>query len=103
MSQNPLEQLIVSILNDNGFDKLDDDAKKTFLPQFIAHAEQRLGAAMLPLLNEESANKFVEMTKKQASPDEWLKFWHANVANFDEVVKKTLQDYALEVKDAFVV
>lgn len=99
--QNPLEELILSILNENGFDKLDDEAKKTYLPQFMAQAEQRIGAALLPLLNEESANRFVELTKKQAKPADWLTFWHDNIPNFDEVVKKTLTDFALEVKESF--
>ncbi len=99
--ENPLETLILEVLNANGFDKLDADAKKTYLPQFLAHAEQRIGAALLPLLNEESANEFVVLTKKQAKPEEWLNFWHKNVANFDEVVKQTLTDFVVEVKSAF--
>lgn len=99
--QNPLEELVLNILNENGFDKLDEEAKKTYFPQFMAQAEQRMGAALLPLLNEESANLFVELTKKQVKPEEWLKFWHDNVENFDDVVKKTLGEYALEVKESF--
>lgn len=99
--QNPLEELILNILNENGFDKLDDESKKTYLPQFMAQAEQRLGAALLPHLNEESANLFVELTKKQAKPSEWLVFWHEHVANFDSVVKETLGEFAAEVKESF--
>jgi hypothetical protein len=67
--KNFLESYLLQVLNENGFDKLDDDAKKTFFPQFLAQAEQRLGAALLPLLNEESANKFVELTKNNTKPD----------------------------------
>jgi predicted methyltransferase len=101
--QNPLEELVVSVLNENGFGKLDEDAKKTYLPQFIAQAEQRLGAAMLPLLGEQSANEFVKLTKKETSSDEWYGFWKKNVPNFDLVVKKTLKDFASEVSGAFQV
>lgn len=99
--QNPLEELMLTVLNANGFDKLDEDARKTYLPQFLAHAEQRIGSALLPLLNEASANEFVAMTKREAKPQEWLDFWHKNVVNFDEVVKQTLVDFVDEVKEAF--
>lgn len=99
--KNFLEVYLLEVLNQNGFEKLDDDAKKTYFPQFLAQAEQRLGAALLPLLNEESANKFVELTKNNANPDAWYEFWNANIPNFEEVVKKTLNEFAVEIKDAF--
>jgi len=101
--KNFLEVYLLQVLNENGFEKLDDDAKKTYFPQFMAQAEQRLGAALLPLLNEESANKFVELTKTKADPEAWFNFWQANVPSFDEVVKKTLNEFAAEIKTAFQV
>jgi len=99
--KNFLEVYLLQVLNENGFEKLDDDAKKTYFPQFMAQAEQRLGSALLPLLNEDSANQFVELTKKNADPDTWFNFWHDHVPNFDEVVKKTLNEFATEIKSAF--
>lgn len=102
MEENILEQYVLKVLNENGFDKLDEQAKKQYLPQFVVQAEQRLGAALLPLLNEESANAFVELTKKQdAKPDEWWGFWKKHVPDFEKLVEKTLQEFAVETKDAF--
>ncbi len=99
--QNPLEELILNILNENGFDKLDEEAKKEYLPQFLAQAEQRIGGALLPLLNEESAKQFVELTKKETNPDQWWSFWQANVPNFNEVVKEAMSGFVQEVKESF--
>ncbi len=101
--KNFLEVYLLQVLNENGFEKLDDDAKKMYFPQFMAQAEQRLGATLLPLLNEETANKFVELTKQQADPNTWFEFWNANIPNFEEVIKKTLNDFAVEIKAAFEV
>ncbi len=98
--QNPLEDLIVSILNANGFENLDDDAKATYLPQFMAQAEQRIGAALMPLLTKESAAEFVELTKKETTPEQWWKFWETSVPNFTEVVKATMEKFAGEVKES---
>lgn len=102
--QNLLEQYVLRVLNENGFEKLDEQAKKQYLPQFVVQAEQRLGTALLPLLNEESANAFVALTKNQAAkPDEWWSFWKNNIPDFEKIVEKTLQEFAVEVKGAFSV
>jgi hypothetical protein len=100
-SQNPIEELIVTILNENGFDKLDVQAQKEYLPQFVAAAEQRIGSALLPLLNEESAKQFVQLSKAETNPQEWWDFWQANVPNFTEVVKSALTGFAQEIKESF--
>ena len=99
--ENPLEELVLSILNENGFDKLDDEAKKEFLPQFLAQAQQRIGAALLPLLSEDSAKQFVELSKKETKPEKWWEFWQTNVPNFNDVVKNALAGFAQEVKNSF--
>jgi hypothetical protein len=100
-TQNPLEELIVNILNEVGFDKLDEEAKKEYFPQFMAAAEQRIGASLLPLLNEESASVFVKLSQKETAPQEWWDFWQTNVPNFTEVVKQALTEFANEVKESF--
>lgn len=100
-AQNPIEELVIDILNKNGFDKLDQEAQKEYFPQFIAQAEQRIGSALLPLLNEESAKQFVELSKQETSPEDWWTFWQANVPNFAEVVKEALSGFAQEIKESF--
>lgn len=99
--ENPLQELILSILNKNGFENLDEEAKKEYLPQFLAQAEQRIGNALLPLLNEASAKQFVELTKKETTPDQWWEFWQKNVPNFNEVVREALAGFEQEVKESF--
>ncbi|OGH89709.1 MAG: hypothetical protein A2537_02330 [Candidatus Magasanikbacteria bacterium RIFOXYD2_FULL_36_9] len=99
--ENPLEELVLSILNENGFDKLDEEAKKEYLPQFLAQAQQRIGAALLPLLSEDSAKQFVELSKKETNPEKWWEFWQTNVPNFNDVVKNALAGFAQEVKNSF--
>lgn len=97
-----LEEVIVEILKENGFENLTDEQKKTLLPQFVAHAEVRLGAAVMPLLNEASANQLAALAEKpKTSSAEWLKFWTDSIPNFEEVVKEVLQNYAVELGQIF--
>ncbi len=99
--QNPLEELVLNVLNENGFDKLDEEAQKEFFPQYLAQAQQRIGAALLPLLTEESAKQFVELSKKETNPEKWWEFWQANVPNFNNVVKEALAGFAQDVQESF--
>ncbi|OGH88275.1 MAG: hypothetical protein A3J93_02025 [Candidatus Magasanikbacteria bacterium RIFOXYC2_FULL_42_28] len=99
---NPIEEYVLEALKANGFEKMNDEAQATYFPQFVAHAEQRLGAALLPFMNEKSANEFAKLMKNsKIDPKVWWQFWEKNVPNFVEVVKKTLADFAVEVKQAF--
>jgi len=86
-------------LRQSGFGNLSEETKKEFMPRFVAQAELRLGAALLPLLSESSAKEMSDMIDKQtANPDQWLVFWQKNVKDFDNVVRKILKDYADEMK-----
>lgn len=99
--QNYLEQYVLKALEENGFANLTEENKKLMLPQFVAEAEKRIGATLLPMLNEESAEKFAELTKQESTgPEEWWKFWTENIPNFAEVVDKVLSDYKEEIKTA---
>jgi len=103
-SQNFIHEYVVKALNENGFDKLAPEAQKEYLPQFVAQAEQRIGAVLLPMLNEEAANAFAELSQKNnATADDWWEFWNANVPDFAGVVKKTLDEFTQEIKQAFTV
>ncbi|MBU0545952.1 hypothetical protein KKA13_01725 [Patescibacteria group bacterium] len=101
--QNFLEEYVLKILQENGFENLSDENRKLMLPQFVAQAEKRIGAALLPLLDEEKAKKFTELAQdEKTTPEIWWNFWNENIPNFTEVVKKELDSYAEEVKKALV-
>jgi len=102
MSSNPLENYVLNILKENGYDKLDEADQKLYLIQFTAEAERRMGAELLPLLDEKSAKKFTElMEKENTSQEEWGKFWVANVPDFQNLIKKVMKDFAAEVRQSF--
>ncbi|OGH64414.1 MAG: hypothetical protein A2821_02750 [Candidatus Magasanikbacteria bacterium RIFCSPHIGHO2_01_FULL_41_23] len=79
-------------LGDMTKEELDD-----YVPQLVVQAEARLGAAMVPLISEKFGNRFADLLEKDStSREEWLKFWHEAVPNFDDQVKKVLQDFSQE-------
>ena len=95
-----LHEYILDVLKQNGYNDLSDDVKQEFIPQLVAHAETRIGASLLPKLNEQSAQKMVDMTDKgSTTPEEWEKFWQDNVSDFSEIIKKTLEGFSVEVKE----
>lgn len=90
---------VVQLLAQNGYNNLSDDLKKEFVPQFVAHAEVRIGAALLPLLKPASASKMEKLlASKKATAQDWADFWSESAPNYEEVVKKALLDFAAELK-----
>ena len=90
-------EYIVSLLTQNGYN-LNDNLQKEFVPQFVAHAQVRVGAALMPLLKAgavKNMEQLLEGTKTAA--ENWADFWKENVPNYEAVVKKTMQEFAKEV------
>lgn len=97
-----LEKFVLEALNNHGFDKLSPADQASFLPQFMAEAEERLGVALLPKLTSESAAKELNaLLRREAAPEEWLAFWKKHVPDFTVIVKDTLKSFASELSVAF--
>jgi hypothetical protein len=97
-----LHDYIMQALSACGYDNLSEELKKEYVPQFVAHAETRIGAALLPSLTESMAKEMAELLKSdKTTPDDWANFWQKNVPNYPEIVKKTLADFAEELKQIF--
>lgn len=97
-----LEQFVLDALKAHGFDKLSAADQTSFLPQFLAVAEERLGLALLPqLTSEKAADELNELLQKEATPEQWFSFWEKNVSNFTGIVKNTLENFAAELSTAF--
>ncbi len=97
-----LEKFVLEALKNHGFDKLSAADQASFLPQFMAVAEERLGLALLPKLTSESAaDELNELLQSDASPEQWFSFWEKHVPDFAGVVKETLENFAAELSTAF--
>ena len=89
---------IVQLLVQNGYN-LSDNLQKEFVPQFVAHAEVRIGAALLPLLKPDAADKMQKLlNNSKTTARDWANFWSESVPKYEEVVKTALQDFAVEVE-----
>jgi len=97
-----LHDYIMQVLSACGYNDLSEELKKDYVPQFVAHAETRIGAALLPFLKESSAKEMADLLKKEkATPDDWANFWAKSVPGYQETVKKVLEDFAVELKQIF--
>lgn len=99
---NFLENYVLEVLKKHGFNRLDEESQKELFPQFMAEAENRLGAKLLPHLGKEASQAFDELLKKEeVSADDLWKFWNTQVPNFVDLVKQTLEEFANEIGRAF--
>ncbi len=91
---------IQQILDASGFETVSEETRDMYLPQFVAEAERRIGLAVMPLLNEQSAKELAELIKNSdtTTPEQMQQFWQTYVPNFPEVVDATLNAYAEELK-----
>lgn len=97
-----LHDYIMQTLSACGYENLSENLKSEYVPQFIAHAETRIGAALLPSLTEAGAKEMAGLLKSEkVTPEDWANFWQKNVPNYPEIVKKTLADFAEEMKQIF--
>lgn len=99
--QNPLEEILLQVLKEKGFDKLSQADQDMYLAQFTAEADRRLSIALIPLLSEEGMEEHVEMLKNNATAEQWTEFWNKNIEDFPAVVSKVLEDYTSEIGAAF--
>jgi len=91
---------VQQILDANGFEDLSEELRDQYLPQLVGEAERRLGAAVLPKLDEAGATKLVELIKDENTTAEMMQeFFDTHVEGYKELVEKTLQDFAEEVKE----
>jgi len=97
-----LHDYIMQALSACGYDNLSEELKAEYVPQFVAHAETRIGAALLPHLKEAGAKEMTDLLKNdKVTPEDWTSFWAKNVPNYQETVQKTLADFAVELKQVF--
>ncbi len=97
-----LESFLKDLLDQHGFSKLSEEDQESYLPQFVAEAEKRLGVALLPYLKTETAAaEFEALLQKDASAEEWSAFWQRQVPDFQQVATDALADFAKEVGTAF--
>ncbi|MFH1292251.1 MAG: DUF5663 domain-containing protein [bacterium] len=96
---NFLESYILEVLKQNGFDDLTPENQEEFLPQFVIEAQRRIGATLMPLLEEEKAESMMSMVDNPDTTDEqWWNFWNQAVPNFKETVSKILENYTNDLK-----
>lgn len=98
-----LEGYVREILERHGFNELPLEDQESVFFDFVEQALIRLGAGLSPFLNDEGKKNFKTLLNKQdASQEEWFAFWKENVPEFDKVAQKVLEDFSLEVKQAFI-
>lgn len=99
-----LKTFIAELLDGSGFASLSEQTRQQYAPQFQAEAERRLGLALLPRLNEKSAEELAELVSNpNTKPEDLREFWLANIPDFNALVENTLRSFADEFRQALPV
>lgn len=87
MPQTPFLTQVAERVLATGFDELTDAQKEQYVPTLASLIEERIGIELLPKLNEEQTEQFVDLVENEkTTPGEWRDFWSAAVPSFEEVV-----------------
>lgn len=94
-----LTEYVLAMLDENGI-TLSDEQKKAYVPELLAEAEQRLGAALLPKLSDQQLTALNTILQKGNTDAKTLEsFWREALPSLEEDVQSVLRDFALEVND----
>jgi len=95
--QTFVEQAVLSVLIQHGFENLNENDQQAFFPQFVAEAERRLGLVVLPRLNEEGAAEFENLLRTETNPEKWNAFWTKYLPDFNNLMTETLEKFGEEI------
>lgn len=73
-----------------------EDYKKSYKEKLAMEVNRRIGLVVLNELDKEAIEEFEKLLKKNVSPEEIQKFISSRVPNLAEVIKKGLDDFAVE-------
>ena len=94
-----LTVFIQKMFDQNGFLDMKEETRKQFVPLFTAEAERRLGITLMPMLSEDQTKDLVRIVENEKSTaDDLANFWKNSIPNFENVVEKALNDFAVEFK-----
>ncbi|PLX28868.1 hypothetical protein C0581_00710 [Candidatus Parcubacteria bacterium] len=89
-----LSTYIEALLVNNGLDDLSEEQKNVYIPQIMAHVEERIGLEVLPKLNDTQLDEFAKLTEGETTPEQWRDFWNTSIPSFEEDIKKILETFA---------
>jgi hypothetical protein len=97
-----LQQFVQDVLMQHGFDKLTEEDRQAYFPQFVGEAERRVGLVLLPLIKTKAdGDEMEKLLASGGSPEAWSAFWHKAVPNFEDVVRDALNAFSKEVAASF--
>lgn len=76
---------------------LTPDQLEQIKPQITKLVEDRVGIVLLSLLPEDKRIGFSHLQNNpNTSAGDWRLFWQNSIPNFEQVIQKTLEDFAVE-------
>lgn len=98
VTHNFLEECIDALFTETNLSILSPEQKAAYRPQFLSALETRLGNSIMPRLSKEQLDEFVLLIdNSEAKEQEWNAFWNRSIPNFEEEVKKIVQEFSQEM------
>ncbi len=98
-SFNFLDGFIHQMFDESGFETMSEDARKQFLPSFVAEAERRLGFAYMNALDETQMKSFATLFEGEEIDQDAVKdFLEQHIPQYIDIAQKVLADFKDEFK-----
>lgn len=93
-----LIEYVLKLLEENNV-SLSEEQKNVYVPQLLAQIEFRLGAELLPKLDEAQKKEFAKLAgSEETTSEQWKDFWYGAAPTFEEDIKDILVEFAQRVK-----
>ena len=102
MPINPLEQFVDQILKQVKLESLPKDFKASYKEKLMAETQRRIGILAVQELDEKGLEKYRQLIEKDSNPSPQViqDFFTSHIENFEEKMRKGLENFAREFIEA---
>lgn len=93
-----MDTYIDEIVKAAGLDTMNPTYTAQFKEQLVGQVQQRIGMGLMESLDEKSLEAYVDIFEQtdNPDPDKAAKFFQEHVPNYEQIVKKELEDFSKE-------
>lgn len=91
-----LEQFAQQVLDDAGLVAIPEEDRKAALHQMTSQMQERIGAALIQTMTDESAAAYAQLLDQDADEAAHHAFWKEHLPEYDAIVKQQLQEFQQE-------
>ena len=93
--------ILQTIIDELGMSELPQEKQEKLLSQMTEVVLQRIFIETMQRLSEVDQEEYAKMVENKAKPDEIDAFLREKIAGYDEMIRKIIDDFKMEMKKEF--